>query len=419
MINNTARASHSNLLTFILNAALLNYVMEMEWSTADTVKKSIESDYKNLLKYRHLSGAFSQWNPPQGKPSIYLTALVANSLGLASKYIDVDRMLITRAFSWISQKQRSDGCFEEDGEKIFSRVYDNLTPFALTAFIVAAIEENADIASHYDKLVKRATKCLDNIFFTLNNTHDVALATYAMSMTGNAKLRYYLDRLIEDSHYNENVRYWNGDLNVEIAGYAILSYLALDTYLDATPVIRWLDFHQCSIEGFDHIHCSFIALKSLGEIVAYVNKRRENFVVNMKYGKDQNKFEIDNLDNPVDIRFDVPGHVRDIEFSITGVGFGIIFIEYQFRAGIISTAGRFNPDVTILSSSNYNVQNLRVCLSCGPTEGSRVSGATLVEVYLPSGFVFTNITVNDLNHRIQVCTILFAFDWCFSVILFN
>nr|XP_029733187.1 alpha-1-macroglobulin-like [Aedes albopictus] len=228
----STRTASSNLLAIIPNVVVLDYIKE-------TNKK----DPLLEQEYRQPNGAFGQLDPPQKKPSIFLTALVANALSTATKHIEIDQTIVTKAFSWVKEKQKQNGCFEEVGEIIYEPIQNNSSSFALTAFVVAAIQENNVTAIQFSELVEKATYCLVKNFYSFTNTHDIALATYALSLGGHARRQDYFNKLMKKLKKVE-VRYWNGELKVEINGYLLLSLLAQNKYLVAVKVMECRAFER-------------------------------------------------------------------------------------------------------------------------------------------------------------------------------
>nr|XP_029714406.1 CD109 antigen-like isoform X1 [Aedes albopictus] len=398
-------AASLNLLTFIPNVVILEYIKEAKKKEPHIEQEAINylsTGYTNQLKYRHSNGAFGQWDPPQKEPSVFLTALVANALGTATKYIEIDQTVITKAFSWIKGKQKSNGCFQETGEIIYEPMQNSASSFALTAFIVAAIKENEPTAAQFNELLETATNCLANNFNSLKNTHDIALVTYALSLMEHANGRDCLDKLILESHKEGEERFWNGELQVEIAGYALLSYIAQNMYLDAIPILKWLNKQRYSTGAFAGVHSTFVALKALGKIAVYLNTRQNDYTVNVRYGKHRQRFGVVHSDNLQPIRHDLPGDTRLVHFDVDGIGFGMFQVTYQYYLNIQASPSKhaFDLDVNVLDTSTFEIQYLQVCLRYRQREAYNTSGLTMVEVHLPSGLVFHENAINDGSDRL-------------------
>nr|XP_029736366.1 CD109 antigen-like [Aedes albopictus] len=393
----------SNLLAIIPNVVVLDYIKETNKEDPLVEQEAIHylsTGYTKQLKYRHPNGAFGQFDPPQKKPSIFLTALVANALSMATKHIEIDQTIITKAFSWVKEKQKQNGCFEEVGEIIYEPIQNYSSSFALTAFVVAAIQENNVTAIQFGELVEKATNCLAKHFDTLTNTYDIALATYALSLTAHAKREHCLNNLVQESHKEGEKRYWEGELQVEITGYALLSFLAQNMHYDAIEVMNWLK-ERYSTGAFSGVPSSFAALKALGKIAVYLDRRETYYTVRLKSDHMLAQFTVEHLNALIPILYDLPNDVRKLEIEIEGIGIGFIQVYYQYELNIQKQRASFNLDVTVLDTSTFKIQNLQVCLSYKRTTAYENSGVVLVEVYLPSGFVVNENALKDHNRRVQ------------------
>ncbi|XP_021705052.1 CD109 antigen-like [Aedes aegypti] len=400
-------ASKSNLLTFVPNIVLLEYLKETGKVTpsVEQARNYVSSGYKNQLKYKHSNGAFGQWNPPRGNPSVFLTALVANALAIASKHIDIDKKIVEQAYSWISGKQKPNGCFEDDGEVIYTPLQNNSSSFALTAFIVSAIMENENIASQFAAVVQKATNCLAGNFDSLNNMHDIALATYALALVRHKKRQTYLDRLLTDSIFKRGstfgVRYWDEELNVEIAAYALLASLQIEDRIAAIPIITWLNKQRYSTGDFSGVQRTFVALKALGRTATYFNQTKNAYKVRISYDTLHTQVDVQSMGRLKTFHHKLPGSVRAFNIRFDGIGLGVLQWAYQYHRNIQTAQRGFYLNVTVLDTSNYNVQELRICLSYVPMESFVESVDALVEVYLPSGLIVDEFAVRDISRQIQ------------------
>ncbi|KXJ69467.1 hypothetical protein RP20_CCG026905 [Aedes albopictus] len=399
----STRTASSNLLAIIPNVVVLDYIKETNKKDPLLEQEAIHylsTGYTNQLKYRQPNGAFGQLDPPQKKPSIFLTALVANALSTATKHIEIDQTIVTKAFSWVKEKQKQNGCFEEVGEIIYEPIQNNSSSFALTAFVVAAIQENNVTAIQFSELVEKATYCLVKNFYSFTNTHDIALATYALSLGGHARRQDYFNKLMKKLKKVE-VRYWNGELKVEINGYLLLSLLAQNKYLVAVKVMEWLSKQRYSTRAYSGVPSSFVALKALGKIAVYLDRTETYYTVHTKSDHMLEQFTVEHSNDPMPIVWDLPNDIRQFEIEIVGTGFGFLLVHYQYEMNIQKQKASFNLDVTVLDTSTFKIQNLQVCLSYVQTEPYETSGVVLVEVYLPSGFVVHENALKDRNRRVQ------------------
>lgn len=102
-------------------------------------KKNLELGYQRLLYYRHKNGGFSAFGLDKENGSTWLTAYVARGFQMAKEFIQIDDEVITSALSFIIEKQKPSGDFEEQGD-IFEQFDDQ--GLSLTAFVCLALMEN-------------------------------------------------------------------------------------------------------------------------------------------------------------------------------------------------------------------------------------------------------------------------------------
>ncbi|XP_062715310.1 thioester-containing protein 1 allele R1-like [Aedes albopictus] len=395
----------SSLQAIIPNVVLLDCIKETNLKDPLVEQGAVNylsTGYINLLKYRHSNGAFGQWDPPQKKSSIFLTALVANAFATAANHIEIDKTIVTKAFSWIKEKQKQNGCFEEVGEIIYEPMQDSSSSFALTAFVVAAIQENNVTAIQFGELMEKATNCLAENFHSLTNAYDIALATYALSLTGHAKRQDYLHKLIGKFHEARTGRSWAEDLKVEITGYVLLSLLAQNMHQKAIPIMEWLNAQRYATAAFSGIPSSFVTLKALGKIAVYLHKRETNYTVHIRSNVMHRVLTVDNSNSQSLIAIDFPNNTHTLEFEIEGIGFGFLQVDYTYKLGIQRKRASFHLDVIVMDTSTYKIQNLQVCLSYAPMYPNETSGVVLVEVYLADGFVvYENALKDHYRHIIK------------------
>lgn len=429
LINIPKGSGDLNLLTFIPNIVALDYLSSTDSDADETIKQkaidSLNKGYDNQLKYKSSNGAFRQWISEEGKESLFLTALVSNAFITASKYITVDRAVINDAFSWLADKQKSNGCFDEVGEVLYTPMQDGSSSIALTAFVVAAIKENHNFSSEYKPLVDKAVKCLTDNFDGLSSDYQKALATYAISLDNHPKRLDYLNKLIEYSIQSGNERYWDADLlSVEIAGYALLSYLAQDLPLQALDIYQWLNRQRFSSGEFAGVQSTFVGLKAVGKMAQTLSRSRVDYRVQIKsrINNAQPKawnFHIDQSKSLYLTEQDLPDTHRVFHVDFSGTGYGFFQLSYQYHLNIESAKKSFNLKIELMKTSNYQVQDLKVCLKYIPQERYQNSNKALVEVYLPSGLVVNDNAVRDLSSGREIKNVMRKFDGSAVFVYYN
>ncbi|XP_058448417.1 thioester-containing protein 1 allele S3-like isoform X2 [Malaya genurostris] len=399
-----------NMLNFVPNIVVLDYLSEtgtIEESVKTKAINYLQSGYQNQLKYKLSSGAFSVW--PNNHPgSTFLTAFVAKSFKIAAKYIDVDLATVKKAFEWLSNNQKPDGRFDEVGQVIHADMQGGLrsSNFALTAYVLIAFLENADIAMEHNLKLKRTVQYLANNFPYMTDEYDLALTTYAMSLYRHPSREDYLNKLLENSIFNKTlqVRYWNRHpVSVEVAGYALLSYVTQGRFVDATPIMRWLNQQRFGLGGFPGTQDTFVGMKALAKFAAKTSAHRNDYRVEVLH-KPARKHTVD-IDKTMAFAVqerELPSHIRHAQITVTGIGHGVLQVAYQYYMNIQNDKPSFKLDVEMLNTTTYNVQHLQVCTKYIPKEAYQRSNMALIEIFFPSGLVAEADAVQDLSPQKEI-----------------
>lgn len=135
-----------NMVHFVPNIVILNYLKATNRLNPDIVKKAVkytEKGYQRQLTYRHDDGSFSAFGKSDKSGSTWLTAFVAKSFRQALPYVDVDESVIDAALQWLSGVQKADGGFPELGVVSHKEMQGGSNQgIALTAYTLSAFLEN-------------------------------------------------------------------------------------------------------------------------------------------------------------------------------------------------------------------------------------------------------------------------------------
>ncbi|XP_065088827.1 thioester-containing protein 1 allele S3-like isoform X2 [Ochlerotatus camptorhynchus] len=401
-----------NMLHFVPNIVVLDYLSETR-TAAEAVKTKainyLSSGYQNQLKYKRSDGAFSVWGQSHAG-STFLTAFVAKSLKIAAKYINVDNSVVNSAFAWLASKQSPDGRFPEVGTVFHADMQGGLwkttTSYALTSYVLIAFGENQEVYARYRAVAQKTAQYLMDNLANMVDVYDLSLATYAMSLIKHPNRQEFLDKLIENSIFDKNTteRYWNRiPVNVEVAGYALLSYIENDMFLDATPIMRWLNKQRYGRGGFPGTQDTFVGLKALGKFAAKMSGSRNDYRVTLYDNRRKilKKFDIDNRMAMTIQEVDIASDIRKLHVEVDGIGNGVFQIAYQYYLNIQVAKPSFELAVEMLNTTTYNVQHLNICVKYKPKEAHQLSNMALVEIFLPSGLIVEADAVKDTTGGIK------------------
>ncbi|KAL9707304.1 hypothetical protein quinque_010822 [Culex quinquefasciatus] len=392
-----------NMIQLVPNVVVLDYMYETR-----TIKEELYSDliskltkgYENQLNYKLSDNSFAVF--PEMRGCVFLTAFVAKSFAIASKYIYIDERVIEGALDWLVQTQQPDGRFEEIGDIIHVDMQGGLETscFSLTAYVLIALLESKSVSGERWEILQKSADYLTTGLDSINNPYDLALATYALSLKDRNESLPFLDKLVEFSQYDEatGTRSWSyRSLGVEIAGYALLSYIEHGLVPDATPIMRWLTTQRYDRGGFMSTQDTFVALKAMAKFSARVSTHRNDYRVAVIPKRDKMYlFDVDSQSLNT-LKQNLESTTRKVQVELLGKGAGIFQISYQYYQNIVVEKSSFNLEVNLLPNSTYYRQELNVCVSFNAKEAYEYSNMALVEVFFPSGLVADKNSVRDLS----------------------
>lgn len=400
-----------NMLHFVPNIVVLDYLSETG-TAADAVRTKainyLSSGYQNQLKYKRSDGSFAVW--PASAGSTFLTAFVAKSLKIAAKYITVDVNAVNSAFEWLASKQNPDGRFPEVGTVIHADMQGGLwkrtTSYALTSYVLIAFGENQEVYRKYRAQVQKTAQYLMNNLDNINDVYDLSLATYGMSLINDPNRKDFLGKLIENSIFDKNTteRYWNrAAVDIEVAGYALLSYIENGMILDATPIMRWLNKQRYDSGGYGGTQNTFVGLKALAKFAAKTSGNKNDYRVTLYDTRKKilKKFDIDNRMTMTIQQVDIASDTRKMFVEVEGIGNGVFQVAYQYYLNIQKGKPSFELAVEMLNTTTYNVQHLDICVKYKPKEAYERSNMALVEIFLPSGLIVEADAVRDKTGGIR------------------
>lgn len=415
-----------NMMRFVPNIVVLDYMSETGTIRDDIREKCIgflRSGYQNQMKYKLNDGSFGIWASSRG--GTFLTAFVAKSLKIADKYMSVDIDVVDKAFAWLAAKQQPDGKFTEVGDVAHADMQGGLrsTSYALTAYVLAAFLETKSIAETHAAVVKRSADYLRNNFDNMDNEYDLALTTYALSLQDPTTSKNFFDKLVKTSVYDSNnkVRSWSyKSLGVEIAGYALLSYIQHGLVVAAAPIMRWLNTQRYDLGGFPGTQDTYVGLKALAKFAAKASAHRNDYRVTVRPKKD--KFLTFDVDKKVlDIQeLNIDSSSKRVEVEVSGIGRGYFQVAYQYYLNILTNnKTSFDLSVNVMNTTTYYVQQLHVCVKFNSRESYQLSNMVVVEVFFPSGIVADEDAVKDLSRNKAIKQTELRFGGTSMVVYYN
>ncbi|XP_077615163.1 pregnancy zone protein-like [Crocuta crocuta] len=430
-----------NMALFAPNIYVLNYLNETQQLTAELKSKALGyliSGYQRQLNYKHQDGSYSPFGQQYGRSqgNTWLTAFVLKTFSQARTYIFIDEAHITQALTWLSERQKDDGCFRSSGSlfnnAIKGGVEDEVT---LSAYVTIALLEIPLPATH--PVIRNALFCLESAWSTAregtprSHSYTKALLAYAFALVGNQeKKREILNSLNEDAVNEDNSVHWERpqkprapvehfyqpqapSAEVEMTSYVLLAYLTAQSaptseeLTSATHIVRWLIKQQNAHGGFSSTQDTVVALQALSRYEATTFTRTEKAAqvaiqnsqtFSMNFQVDENNFL---LLHRVSLP-ELPG-----EYAITVTGERCVYLQTSMKYNILPEKEDF-PFALKVQTVPHTCEgpkahtSFQISLNVSYTGSRPVSNMVIVDVKMVSGFIPLKPTIKMLERSSHV-----------------
>lgn len=425
-----------NMVLFVPNIYVLNYLNETQQLTETIKSKAIRhliSGYQRQLNYQHSDGSYSTFGDRGGNSqgNTWLTAFVLKAFSQAQSHIFIEKTHITKSLSWLSIKQKENGCFQQSGYLLNNAmkggVDDEVT---LSAYITIALLEMPLTTEH--SIVRNALFCLETAWASISQSqgshvYTKALLAYAFALAGNhAKRSEVLESLNREAVKEDDSIHWRRPGNVqevktlyyqprapsaevELTSYVLLAYLTTLTsrssedLSSASQIVKWITKQQNSHGGFSSTQDTVVALQALSKYGAATFTRSKTDVqaTIKSSGSFSQKFNVHNANRLLlqEVRLpDLPGN-----YVTTVSGSGCAYLQtslkyniFPKREGKVPFALRVD---TLPINSNENYRTFQIHINVSYTGERPRSNMAIVDVKMVSGFIPVKSTVKKLQNH--------------------
>ncbi|XP_062979689.1 ovostatin-like [Elgaria multicarinata webbii] len=405
-----------NMALFAPNIYILDYLNATGQLTEEIKLKAtgyLVSGYQGQLSYKHSDGSYSAFGSRDKEGNSWLTAFVYKCFASASRDIYIDPNVQTQSLLWLSNKQKSDGCFQNVG-KLFNNalkggVQDELS---LSAYITSALLESGLPTVH--PVVRNALYCLEAGLEKGNITvYDQALVAYAFGLAGNKPKRdFLLDELNKTAKKVGGSIHWERDdkpsaeqlpsfysrassAEVETASYVLLALLTESNPTSAqmaiaSQIVHWVTKQQNSHGGFSTTQDTVVAIQALAKFSQLTFSKDGQNSVKIHSAKPFEKvFEVDNSNRLLLQQTslpDVPG-----EYTVDVNGKGCVFVQTSLRYNIILPQRSSGFSISVQTSNASCAGSFQIKFAVGITArytGKRnSSNMVIIDVKMITGFI--------------------------------
>uniref|UniRef100_A0A3Q1J991 Alpha-2-macroglobulin bait region domain-containing protein n=1 Tax=Anabas testudineus TaxID=64144 RepID=A0A3Q1J991_ANATE len=419
VIDGSARASVS-VLGDILGRALQNLdgLLRMPYGCGEQNMALLAPNiyilhgYHRQLNYKHNNSAYSTFG--SGPENTWLTAFVLRSFTKAQTFIYIDPENIEESKTWLKNKQRENGCFEQSGKLFNNRMKGGVSDeVTLTAYITAAfLEMNMSAES---PVTTKSLSCLKESISDLSNTYTTALLAYVFTLAGDmetrAHLLQHLDTVASKQggflHWSQTAAETSASLSVEISSYVLLAKLSASPTNEelgySSGIVRWLTGQQNYYGGFSSTQDTVVALQALALYSTLVFSREGSSTVTVQSPSGQLTFDV-NQDNKLlyqeKMLQDTTG-----KYSLEVKGTACASVQISLHYNIPTP-----PDVTTLSvevkpEADCNSESPRPKLTLKYSGKLDSTNMVILDIKMLSGFVMItqlNIVSSQLKRALFV-----------------
>ncbi|XP_069960338.1 CD109 antigen-like [Cherax quadricarinatus] len=405
------------------------------------------------LLWRTSNGGFSMWRFTP--PSVWLTAKVINIL-LAAQHEDwenllyIDPKLIQKAVKFLLKYQKPDGSFREEGEITLDskmKKTQKASSVPLTALVTIVIHNSLSSLQGTTRTNavdarSRAISFLESHLMYLDDCYHVAISAYALTLMGspiaetaavmlNKKKKSlgdmtYWSRTPIKTHLRRQENNQRGFLlprepeqwdahAVETTSYALLVFLVKDGItFETEKIMRWLN----AIRDWD---CAFIStvdtLVAMQALAEYAFRARLRDVTDMECTVEvtaqplqQYHISIDNSSTSSLHSFELENVWGHVNLVAKGSGQAIAQLEVTWGVDVLEFIEQPHKkyfEFSVLEKyhqfRNKSIITTTVCARWLATEDGHTSSAALMEVEVPTGYMFyqpfAELTVAEIQHK--------------------
>nr|XP_060515699.1 alpha-2-macroglobulin-like [Panthera onca] len=430
-----------NMVLFAPNIYVLNYLNKTQQLTPEVKSKAIgylNTGYQRQLTYKHHDGSYSTFGEKYGRNegNTWLTAFVLKTFAQARAYIFIDEAHITQALTWLSQKQKDNGCFRSSGSllnnAIKGGVEDEVT---LSAYITISLLEIPLPATH--PVVRNALFCLESAWNSAKegphekHVYTKALLAYAFALVGNQdRSKEILHLLNEEAVKEDNSIHWErpqkpkapvGHLyqpqapsaEVEMTSYVLLAHLTAqpgptsEDLTSAAGIVSWILKQQNAHGGFSSTQDTVVALHALSKYgeATFTGTGKPAQVTIQYSGAVFEKFQVDS-DNRLLLQQTslpkVPG-----EYTMTVTGEGCVYLQTSLKYNIVpeKEESPFALDVQTVPQTCDGPKahtSFQISLNVSYTGSRPTTNMVITDVKMISGFIPLKPTVKMLERSNHV-----------------
>ncbi|GAB1599163.1 C3 and PZP-like alpha-2-macroglobulin domain-containing protein 8 [Argonauta hians] len=445
------------IFNFAYNVLTLKFKkasMQLSDETLRTSLKYLNVAMQRILSYMNEDGSFSM-SRDKDKKSIWLTAFAAKTLHSAREGewesdLFVPLELIKKMVSWICSQQNTTGVFDTEhfvyDRKMSARSSWNngplkMDPMALTAYVYIALHSVSKGTNDAGTCAVTARKSAE-LYLSDNSVNiknedifTLAITTYALSLSNQKSATIYnrlwslhqgkLQKFFAEAKYpipanpstlTDNIRYLqprveqiNDAFSVQTTAYALLANIKLVKSKDnRDSVMKWLNSMRNTVGGMSSTQDTITAMEALYEYTQ-VDPNRNVFRMQLDVWSVANNnskklvyMTKSNYTHMSIVKVE-PNVYSYVRAQVLGTGRAMfqvtttVNVEYkkQLKQSTKDNIYDIKIDTLRFTGRNDSILEMNICVSWKFKEWSEVSGMSVLEVDIPTGYVVLNSTLRQ------------------------
>ncbi|XP_067137235.1 alpha-2-macroglobulin-like protein 1 isoform X2 [Centruroides vittatus] len=397
-----------NMITLVPNIVVLDYLKStdrLKEKIRQSAINNIKQGYTRQQKYRHFDGSYSAFGQHDPSGSMWLTAFVARSFAMASKYIDIDMKELERSRNWIISRQLPNGCFPVIGMVHQQQMKGGVkqgNPATLTAYVLASLLLSGNVN---ESVITKAKECIQ----AKNNpsSYDLSIFAFTAALTNDPEAVTYLEELNKKAVTEGLSVYWENkdkSISIETASYVILASLRLsdeEHFRRTGPIVRWLSLQRNSYGGFRSTQDTIMAIQALGEYAVRVNRHDLNMGLAVKGNDLDEIFQLNEGNELLTQRTRVPTLPTGIELEAKGQGCALVQVVHRYNVPNTEVSENFVLSIQAQRKQEFcNTASINICASLSKAQNE--SNMVVLEIKMISGFEAYAPSVQDLLSRTEL-----------------
>ncbi|XP_047405683.1 ovostatin homolog 2-like [Sciurus carolinensis] len=412
-----------NIALLSANTYVLDYLKFTEQLTEEVKSKTLfllSNGYQKQLSFKNSDGSYSLFWQWDRKGSIWLTALTFKTLEKMKEYVFIDETVQKQTLIWLSSKQKSNGCFEND-DQLFNNAWEggDEEDILLSAYITGALLE-AGLNSSFPVL-RNGLFCLEEALESgVPNGYTQAILAYAFALAGKEeKVEALLQILDQSATKTNNVIYWEREKKpkteqspsfipwalsgqTEKTCYVLLAVISwkIQDLTYASKIVQWLAQQMNSHGGFSSTQDTTVCLLAITRYMKLTFSSDQN-IVTFRSEESSEIFQINSENRLLVQRSELTKAHGRYTVDVEGNGCTFIQATLRYNVPLPKKASGFSLSLDIVKNNSSDIfqANFGLTVTLKYTGIHNNSIMVLVDVKMLSGFTPVLASIQELENN--------------------